>query len=505
MSKPIVLDHYDLTPIVNFIQTRYALAFTEHNANQLKQAIKSRCQAFGLETPIGYLDILNQQPEEERLFINAITTGETCFYRYPQMTQLFLNQFSKRVAERTLAQMAPSQTPKKSPQHTALQNHQSTHAFPTDVSPPLRILHIGCSTGEEPYTTAILLHQQGYLNKTQVQINAIDLNALSIQHAMARQYSSKALRNTPPLIKKRYFQERPNQLFELTPEIANLVNFHSMNVFTLTTSPLMQKYDFIFCMNVMIYFDQPTITRLTRVLKQLMTEDSRLYLAPTDSIMQMNEHFQVQRTPNGFWYGLPSETNTTRNTQRPRPVTDGQKCQCQTVQFPSSVTANSSLLGKNTTPPSETDTGFSVQSTSEQSTSKQRISEQPPLVRHTTNDKSTDLYALAIQAYEHKALDEAEDCFQQSIQQAHKVTECQLGLAKIYADRGHAIQAAELAESVLMKTQNDEAYLLLGILNLQAGNHPEAKALFHRSLSLNANNTEAKHFLSFLDTSPEAP
>jgi chemotaxis protein methyltransferase CheR len=511
MNTPIVLDGYDLAPIVNFIQTRYALAFTEHNANQLKQAVKARCQACGLNNPLGYLDIITHHPEEERTFINAITTGETCFYRYPQMAELFLDQFSEKMAQQSAIHALPN-----------------IQASTTSISPAIRILHIGCSTGEEPYTTAMLLHQQGLLDKTQVQISAFDLNALSIQHAMARRYSAKALRNIPPMIRKRYFQEHPNQQFELTPEIANLVNFHCMSVFKLAASPLMQTYDFIFCMNVMIYFDQATIKRLIMLLKQLMTEDSRLYLAPTDSIMQMNEQFQVHRNSNGFWYGLANfkqepmlpRTNGTAGTtsqlsrlrERSASFRDHTgKSSSLSAQAPAGLALSTNARGRS----HASDEALRSQSAERSpfvrtnspllKSASQLTKQQDRIVRQADIPTTDALYELGLQAYEQKDLNLAEQYFQSSIQHAEKVTDCQLALAKIYADRGHAVQAAEMVEALLMNTQNDEAYVLLGILNLQAGNHLEAKALFHRSLSLNANNTEARHFLSFLNTSPEAP
>ncbi|MFC3150973.1 CheR family methyltransferase [Litoribrevibacter euphylliae] len=436
-----------LTQFINFIKSRYALAFTEQNTTQLTLAINNRCKALGIDSPAAYLDRLTTQKDEEARFINAITTGETCFFRYPESYQLFLNQFSEE-------------------------------ALLTSASPiyrPIKILNIGCSTGEEPYTIAILLHQSGHLGSVPIQINAFDLNPQSIQHAKNRLYSQNALRNTNPLVKQLYFQERPNKQFELSQEVAQQVNFFSMNVFDLPNSPLIQHYDFIFCMNVMIYFDGDTITRLIPIIKQLMNERSRLFLAPTDSIMPINEQFQVNRTTQGFWYSLAQPKHKQHQAQL---NTHALK---DFTQHTTSTPAQSTFI-----PP--------------------QLKEDRPKAtnKSDTLSPSTNFFKLGLQAYEQKAYDQAEQYYQQGIEQQQHPTECHLGLAKLYADQGRSVQAAELAELVLSATQHDEAYLLLGTLNLQAGNYHEAKEHFKQCLNLNANNHEARNFLSILNESPEA-
>ncbi|MCP4110180.1 MAG: hypothetical protein GY749_32430 [Desulfobacteraceae bacterium] len=410
-----------------WIRNRYKLVFADHNAIHLHQAVKKRCQAIGIGNASLYLTRIRHDKNEEAIFINEITVSETSFFRYSQVCEYLKTRFF------TIRQ----------------------------TQGPLKILHIGSSTGEEPYTTAILLDQAGAFLKHPVIIMAVDIDKLAVEHAKAGEYRPNALRNIDQNTLNRYFKQKTRDTFELVSEIRNRVSFHCQDIFNLPGSQFMGTWDLIFCMNVMIYFDQSLIDRLIGIFKQLMHPGSQLFSGPADSIVQLNEHFQIHKEAGFFWYSL------------------GEKPREFTVPQPAPV-------------------------------QQRPIAPQPvQAVPDHAKDKEipapcigSDYYLLGRQAYDNKQIEQAITWFKAGIEESQHISKCNSGLARIYADQGRHIQAAETAElAIISDPDNDQAYLILAILNLQSGNKKLANTYLNKCLQLNPACGEAKRLLVICDLS----
>ncbi len=133
----------------------------------------------------------------------------------------------------------------------------------------LRILCIPSSTGEEPYTIAIALLEAG-IPKERFEIVGIDINAEVIAAAKRAVYNSRNLYKVPSPIKEKYFTLQDNQ-YQLSKIIAQLVTFKVVNLFDEAFLSL-GRFDYIFCRNMMIYFDQETKQKAKQRIQKLLIE-----------------------------------------------------------------------------------------------------------------------------------------------------------------------------------------------------------------------------------------
>ncbi|MBN9414197.1 MAG: hypothetical protein J0I12_02105 [Candidatus Eremiobacteraeota bacterium] len=131
---------------------------------------------------------------------------------------------------------------------------------------PLRVWSAGCSTGEEPYSLAILLDE--LKPKNGAQVSGTDVNQAVLQAARAGLYRERSLRSTPPLIRQNYFIQRKDA-WELLPRIRDRVGFWPENLARPSVSPR-TGLDLIVCRNVLIYFERALIASvLERFMRSL--------------------------------------------------------------------------------------------------------------------------------------------------------------------------------------------------------------------------------------------
>ncbi len=131
----------------------------------------------------------------------------------------------------------------------------------------------GCSSGEEPYSVAILLHKLLHDSPGwNIKILGSDLNEKILQKAKKAVYSEWSFRNTSPGFKERYFTVVEGRYFKLKDEIKKYVTFvrHNLQTDPIPPHPKFQSFDLIFCRNVLMYFAPknvpPILERLYRVL-----------------------------------------------------------------------------------------------------------------------------------------------------------------------------------------------------------------------------------------------
>jgi len=131
---------------------------------------------------------------------------------------------------------------------------------------PLRLWSAGCSTGEEPYSLAILLDE--LQPNGGAQIAGTDVNLAVLQAARAGLYRERSLRSTPPLIRQNYFKPK-RDAWELLPRIRDRVGFWSENLALPSPNPR-TGLDLIVCRNVLIYFERGLISAvLERFMRSL--------------------------------------------------------------------------------------------------------------------------------------------------------------------------------------------------------------------------------------------
>lgn len=128
--------------------------------------------------------------------------------------------------------------------------------FPDD-NKNLHFWSVGCSTGEEPYTLAILLNEFRETDKCDYYygITGSDISLASLATGRKGIYHARKLREVDPDITKRYFNRVDDTHFEVIPELRKRICFAHMNVLDMARIPV-GKVHLIFCQNLLIYFDK---------------------------------------------------------------------------------------------------------------------------------------------------------------------------------------------------------------------------------------------------------
>jgi chemotaxis protein methyltransferase CheR len=212
-----------------------------------------------------YLLLLEEPAERQRL-LDEVTIQETHFFRNP-------------------------------PQVRALRQHVLPellrHAEATGRR--LRIWSAGCSTGEEPYSVAMMLRE--LLPSTagwDVKVVATDISSRALEAARAGRYGARAVQMATPEELGRFFQPAPDGGHEVRPEVRDLVDFRHHNLVTeaVPFAPS-ERIDLVLCRNVTIYFGRDTTRALMSRLHHCLRDGGYLFLGHSETLWQVSEDFRL--------------------------------------------------------------------------------------------------------------------------------------------------------------------------------------------------------------------
>jgi chemotaxis protein methyltransferase CheR len=186
----------------------------------------------------------------------------------------------------------------------------------------LRLLSVGCASGEEPYTLAILAQRQGLEPAFKLEISGIDYNADSLAKARRGVYSAWSLRETPADVRERWFQAT-ERAFHLAPALREAVQFYQHNL--VQPSPELLPpgwYDVIFCRNVLMYFTPEHAAAIVERLTQALQPGGYLFLGHAETLRGLSQSFHLRHTHNTFYYQRKDvhETRASAHSDRPEPA-----------------------------------------------------------------------------------------------------------------------------------------------------------------------------------------
>lgn len=231
------------------------------------------------ETYIKFLSLGPYQNDEFQEMFNRITINETSFFRNePQ-----LDVFEKRILPELLE---ARKTTKR-----------------------LRLWSAACSSGEEPFTLAMLVHRTlgVRLPDWHVEILGTDISEKTLAIADEGKYTSYAMRNTPDITKKRYFTEE-GQHWTLKEDIRSMVNFELHNLKDRLAAKRHGTWDVIFCRNVMIYFDDAMKKQVVRTFGDQLARDGVLFIGHSETLRGLDAPFESLPIARGFCYQKVSMT-----------------------------------------------------------------------------------------------------------------------------------------------------------------------------------------------------
>jgi chemotaxis protein methyltransferase CheR len=165
----------------------------------------------------------------------------------------------------------------------------------------LRVWSSACSTGEEPYTIAMMLMETKRITPASVTIRATDLSPRALDKAKTAYYRELSFRATPPEVVQKYFRPFEDGFF-ISDEIKRLVEFSRLNLLDERSVAGMGLNDAIFCRNVLIYFDKPTQKRVVEAFARALRPGGYLFLGHAESIMRLTELYEPAITPKAIYY-----------------------------------------------------------------------------------------------------------------------------------------------------------------------------------------------------------
>ena len=166
----------------------------------------------------------------------------------------------------------------------------------------LRIWCAACSSGQEPYSLAMVLKEQAAaMAGWSIEILATDLSLEILAKAKEGAYSQfEVQRGLPVQFLMKYFKQ-DGERWQISEEIRNMVTFRPHNL--LEPAQGLRQVDVVFCRNVLIYFDPDTKTKALDLIAGIMAEDGFLFLGGAETVLGVSERFQLIPGQRGI-YGL---------------------------------------------------------------------------------------------------------------------------------------------------------------------------------------------------------
>jgi chemotaxis protein methyltransferase CheR len=265
VQQEFALHDGDFRKIANLVTEKTGIVVNDRKRAFISGRLGRRLRALGLSSFSEYCHLLESSDgDSERLMlVNAITTNHTAFFREPHHFDILVGSVLPAIA--------------------AAQGNRNGR---------LRIWSAGCSTGEEPYTLAMVLcEHRAMFPGWDIKILATDLDTNVVAHAAAGVYDADRLQSIPAPYLKKYVAVQPDCSGLMDDALRSLISFAPLNL--LESWPMKGPFDLIFCRNVVIYFDKPTQARLFDRHAELLKPDGWLIVGHSESLLNVTDRFQL--------------------------------------------------------------------------------------------------------------------------------------------------------------------------------------------------------------------
>jgi len=369
-----------------------------------------------------YWNLLNASQDERQALIETLVVPETWFFRDGEAFAALVRLANVRLAR--------------------------------EPGRVLRILSAPCSTGEEPYSISMALFDAG-IGPGCFCIDAIDISARAIGLARRAVYGRNAFRSAALAFRDRHFSEGPEGWL-LGERVREPVRFVQASLFDLPFEAGV-RYDFIFCRNVLIYFDRDAQDRAVRLLDAQLADGGTIFVGPAETGLMMRHSMAPARIPLAFAFhrapAAPADDVVARRAAAPDGALAGRKAP----------------LAK-------------------------------PVRPWPTRRAAADAPAPAVQAPTARARPPGRAAGAARVAQAP--SSASLDEARRLADIGHFDEAERIARPhALEHGPNPDAFYLLGLIADARGLGADARDFYRKALYLDPGHYEAlTHLAVLLDT-----
>ncbi|MCU7247572.1 CheR family methyltransferase [Pseudomonas koreensis] len=258
----------------DFLKVRIGLDVTSVGPAIIERAVRQRITLSQSVNGNDYWQLLQGSRDEQQALIEAVIVPETWFFRYPESFATLGKLARQRLAE--------------------LNNMRA-----------LRILSLPCSTGEEPYSIAMALLDAG-LKPHQFKVDAMDVSPLSVDKARRALYGKNSFRGQDLEYRERHFLPQEDG-YRVNDSVREQVRWMVGNVLDPALLGNEPPFDFVFCRNLLIYFDQPTQQQVFELLKRLTHVDGVLFIGPAEGSLLGRLGMRSIGIPQSFAFSRHSE------------------------------------------------------------------------------------------------------------------------------------------------------------------------------------------------------
>ena len=254
----------------SIIYDESGIHFTATNRSILESRLKDQLREKNLKTVTEYYSLITSDKDEFKKFLDSITTNLTRFFR----NQAHFDALEKYVIPELIKIKKPA------------------------GNYTIKIWSAGCSTGEEPYTIAMLINEI-LPSPFKFEIVASDLSLKCLMSAKEGFYADNRMAGVPDDYLKKYF-EKVDGGYKVIPEIMSKIRFDYHN---LKNDSGLKNMDIVFCRNVIIYFDEAAQVDVITRFWNSMAAKSYLFIGHSESLFGMNTKFEFIKTQWATLYG----------------------------------------------------------------------------------------------------------------------------------------------------------------------------------------------------------
>ena len=274
------MSNHSFYALRDMIYKRSGIFFTDQEKYVLENRLLRHIEEGGFDDFEKYVDFLRHDPLRDKEFsslFDLVTTKETSFFRDANQLQAF-----ESVVLPPIVKEAEEKGCKK-----------------------LRIWSAPCSTGEEPYTLAMLL-----LNKFpkiqdsgwDIEIHGSDISECVLQSARRGEYNDYSIRNVPPPYLDRYFTKNGNGKYNVRPEVRGMVRLSNINLFDNLKLRMFRGMNIVFCRNMLIYFDEAAKKRVIANIYDSLAPGGYLFIGHAESLFNISRAFKLVNINNILIY-----------------------------------------------------------------------------------------------------------------------------------------------------------------------------------------------------------
>jgi len=256
------------------IYKRTGMWFNDSSKYLLQKRLSPRAKELNFDSFQKYFYFLQYDPRAEAEFdqiYDLVTTNETYFFREPAQLAAFIEE------------IVPDILAKKPVKK-------------------IRIWSAGCSSGEEPYSIAMLLEEAGFYAHGAFEIFASDINQQVLAKARKGHYRESAFRATSAALREKYFTREADGSFRVKDEVRNRVSFGRLNLYDEARVSLLGHLDVIFCRNVIIYFDDISKKHVVSNFYNRLIDGGYLLLGHSESLISLSTQFKLRHLKNDMVY-----------------------------------------------------------------------------------------------------------------------------------------------------------------------------------------------------------